>query len=177
MLLYCIVLQSNIYKAPLVGWTVQRRSQCARPRAIRQVLREAKVEERLPDRTVERIEGESAFQREGPIEAKDRQWAIAVLVRGTKRSSLLEEWSGRWEEAEWGRSSTSIKYFGARPRWALNIRVRILNCIRARRGSQWSSSNMKVEIREHLERRAAVLRTDWGGERRDLGIPMRREFQ
>jgi len=42
------------------------------PREKRQVLREAKVEERLPDRTVERRKGESAFQREGPIEAKDR---------------------------------------------------------------------------------------------------------
>jgi hypothetical protein len=35
-------------------------------------LRKAKEEERLPDRILERTEGERAFQREGPIEAKER---------------------------------------------------------------------------------------------------------
>jgi hypothetical protein len=35
-------------------------------------LRKAKEEERLPDRIVERTVGERAFQREGPIEAKER---------------------------------------------------------------------------------------------------------
>jgi len=34
-------------------------------------LREANEDERLTERKVERTEGESAFQREGPIEAKD----------------------------------------------------------------------------------------------------------
>ena len=29
-------------------------------------------DERLPERKVERTEGESAFKREGPIEAKDQ---------------------------------------------------------------------------------------------------------
>jgi len=35
-------------------------------------LRKAKEDERLRERKVERTEGESAFQRVGPIEAKDR---------------------------------------------------------------------------------------------------------
>jgi len=35
-------------------------------------LRKAKEDERLPERKVECKEGESAFQKEGPIEAKDR---------------------------------------------------------------------------------------------------------
>jgi len=35
-------------------------------------LRKAKEDERLPERKVERKEGESAFQRLGPIEAKDQ---------------------------------------------------------------------------------------------------------
>ena len=36
------------------------------------VLRKAKVEERLLARIRERVDGDSAFQREGPIEVKDR---------------------------------------------------------------------------------------------------------
>jgi len=35
-------------------------------------LRKAKEDERLPERKVEHTEEESAFQRVGPIEAKDR---------------------------------------------------------------------------------------------------------
>jgi hypothetical protein len=35
-------------------------------------LRKAKEEERLLERILERVEGDSIFQREGPIEAKDR---------------------------------------------------------------------------------------------------------
>ena len=37
------------------------------------------------------------FQRVGPIEAKDWDLAKAVLLCGTKRSSLFKEWSGRLE--------------------------------------------------------------------------------
>jgi len=36
------------------------------------VLREAKEDERLPERKVVRTEGNSSFQREETIEAKDR---------------------------------------------------------------------------------------------------------
>jgi len=36
------------------------------------VLRKAKVEERLLARIRERVDGDSTFQREGPIEVKDR---------------------------------------------------------------------------------------------------------
>jgi len=52
-------------------------------------LRQAKEDERLPERKVERTERESAFQRVGSIEAKNRDRAKAVLLRGTKRSSLF----------------------------------------------------------------------------------------
>jgi len=50
------------------------------------------------ERFIERTEGESVFQREGPIEAKDQDRAIEVLLCRTKRSSLLEERSEWWEE-------------------------------------------------------------------------------
>ena len=38
----------------------------------KKVLRKEKVEERLLARIRERVDGDSAFQREGPIEVKDR---------------------------------------------------------------------------------------------------------
>ena len=71
-------------------------------------VRDANEEERLPERKVERTEGEITFQT---VEAKDRDWAIAVLLHGTKKSSLFEERSGCLGEAEWGRSTTSTRYF------------------------------------------------------------------
>ena len=37
------------------------------------------------------IEEGRAFQREGPMVAKDLVWAIAVLTRGTKRTCQYEE--------------------------------------------------------------------------------------
>ena len=67
-----IVSYLSICKAPLIGRTVQKRSQCAKPSENKQVLRKAKEEERLSDRILERTEGERAFQRKGPIEAKER---------------------------------------------------------------------------------------------------------
>jgi len=63
----------------------------------------------------ELVDGDGAFQREGPIEVKDRDWAITVLGWGTRGSSLFEERSGWCEEAERGWSNTSARYFGARP--------------------------------------------------------------
>jgi len=147
----------------------------------KKVFRKAKEDERLPERKVESTEGESAFQGVGPIEAKDGDWAKAVLLRGTKRSSLFKERSGRLEETELRWSITSTRYFGARPRWALKIRVRILNCIRARRGSQCSSSNVYVEMWEYRGKwaisPAAVLRNNRVGERRTLGKATRMELQ
>ena len=93
IVLYCI---QTFIKRLSVGWTIQRRSQCARPQEKKKVLRKAKVEERLLARIRERVDGDSAFQREGPIEVKDRDWAIAVLVWGTRSSSLFDERSGRY---------------------------------------------------------------------------------
>lgn len=51
---------------------------------------------------VAQTEGESTFKRPAPIEANDREYAVAVLVWETKRSSLLEERNGWWEEVECG---------------------------------------------------------------------------
>jgi len=48
-------------------------------------------EERLPDRSLKRTEGKSAFQRDGPIEANGRFWAVSVMVERTKSSGLLAE--------------------------------------------------------------------------------------
>ena len=79
---------------------------------VRKATREEKGFEkskggRLLAKIWERVDGDSAFQSKGPIELNERDWAIAVLVWGTKRSSLFDERSGRWEEAERGRSNTS----------------------------------------------------------------------
>ena len=38
-----------------------------------------------PERIVRRREAGRAFHREGPMEAKDLVWAIAVLTRRTRR--------------------------------------------------------------------------------------------
>jgi hypothetical protein len=51
-----IVLYQSICKAPLVGRTVQKCSQCARPQEKKVVLRKKKEEERLPARILEQVE-------------------------------------------------------------------------------------------------------------------------
>ena len=51
-------------------------------------MRKAEEDERLPERKAERTEGESAYQRVGPIEAKNRDGAKAVLLRGTVRGQV-----------------------------------------------------------------------------------------
>ena len=57
-----------------------------RPRENNQVSRTVKNEERLSDRIEERTEGESAFQREGAIEAREPVGAISALVPSTNGS-------------------------------------------------------------------------------------------
>ena len=47
------------------------------------------IHEILSKGKVERMEGESAFHREGPIEAKNRDWAKAVLLCWTKRGQVI----------------------------------------------------------------------------------------
>jgi len=86
---YYIVFK-HLYSASS-GVNVQKRCQCARPYEKNSVSRDANEDERLPERKVECTEGESVFQREGPIEAKDRDRAKAVLLLRTKRSSLFKE--------------------------------------------------------------------------------------
>jgi len=60
-------------------------------------LRKDRDAERDPDSKVKRREEGRAFQREGPMVAKDLVLVIAVLTRGTKRACQSEEQSGRRE--------------------------------------------------------------------------------
>src|SRR6218665_2382719 len=76
-LLYCMVLYLYIYIALLEVHTNQKRFQCERPREKRAVLRERKEGLGSPVNKVDRVEGRSWFQSEGPMIAK---------TRGTERS-------------------------------------------------------------------------------------------
>ena len=67
--------------------------------------------ETFPVRIDERVFGNKEFQREGPAEAKDRDWAKAVLERGTRRSSRYEECSVWWYMKEFGQHITSVHSF------------------------------------------------------------------
>jgi len=43
---------------------------------------------------------EKLFHKEGPMDAKDLDWAIEVLTQGTERSSRsIEEDGGKWQKA------------------------------------------------------------------------------
>jgi len=66
------------------------------------VLRRDRDAEQDPDSKVKQREEGRAFQREGPMVAKDLVWAIAVLTRRTKRTCQSEERRGQ-------------RYFGATP--------------------------------------------------------------
>ena len=115
-----------------------------------------------------------AFHKEGPMMAKDRVWAIVVLARGTNKSDRSRDRRGRWEDAERGGRMTSLRYFGASPSLDLRTKARTLNWMRSERGSQCSWLTMKDDIWEYLGRwainRAAALRTDWIGDRRNLTL-------
>src|ERR1043165_9058729 len=96
----CIVLYLSIYIAPLAVHTNQRRSQCERPREKKEVLRQRKEALGPPVNKQERVKEGSWFHSAGPMKAKARFLAIAVLARGTKRSCRFNERSGRREVAE-----------------------------------------------------------------------------
>jgi len=122
----------------------------------------------------------------GRVQGKSLQrpiWAIEGLARGTKRSWLSSERSGRREMAEEGKRTRSRKYLGAWPICERCINVRTLSCIRAMNRSQWRWSNMKAELWDVRGSRAiglaAEFRTHWRGERRTFGFgrPTRRELQ
>src|SRR6218665_2269987 len=68
----CIVLYLYIYVALLAVHTNQKRFQCERPREKRAVLREQKEALGLPVNKVDRVEGMSWFQSEGPMIANAR---------------------------------------------------------------------------------------------------------
>src|SRR6218665_2487468 len=70
--LYCIVLYLKIYIALLAVHTNQKRFQCERPREKKAVLRERKDALGTPVNKVDRVEGMSWFQSEGPMIAKAR---------------------------------------------------------------------------------------------------------
>ncbi|PGH37896.1 MAG: hypothetical protein CRN43_18455, partial [Candidatus Nephrothrix sp. EaCA] len=66
------VLTSLIYIALLAVHTNQKRFQCERPREKKAVLRERKDALGTPVNKVDRVEGRSWFQSEGPMIAKAR---------------------------------------------------------------------------------------------------------
>src|SRR6218665_1989675 len=72
IVLYCIVLHLYIYIALLAVHTNQKLFQCERPREKRAVLRERKEALGSPVNKVDRVEGRSWFQSEGPMIAKAR---------------------------------------------------------------------------------------------------------
>jgi len=117
--LYCIVLYLSIYIAPLAVHTNQRRSQCERPTEKIEVLRQRKEALGAPVNKQERVKEGSWFHSSGPMKAKVRILAIAVLARGTKRSCRFNERSGRREVADAGSRIRSHRYLGA---WPVNDR-------------------------------------------------------
>src|SRR6218665_194682 len=67
IVLYCIVLYLYIYIALLAVHINQKRFQCESPREKRAVLREQKEALGSPVNKVDRAEGRSWFQSEGPM--------------------------------------------------------------------------------------------------------------
>ena len=83
------VVYLNIYKVHFVRWAVQRCFQSARHKKWSSLgLRKAKVACHLEFERGWQVFGDSQ-PREGPI-GQCTNWAIAVLVWGTRRSSLCE---------------------------------------------------------------------------------------
>ena len=80
----------------------QRRSRCERPKEKKAILRQRKEVLGPPVSRTERVDGESWFHSAGPIKAKARVLAMAVLARGNRRSWRSSERSGRREVAEIG---------------------------------------------------------------------------
>src|SRR6218665_875964 len=72
IVLYCIVLYLYMYIARLAVHTNQKRFQCERPREKRAVLRERKEALGSLINKVDRVEGRSWFQSDGPMIAKAR---------------------------------------------------------------------------------------------------------
>ena len=72
VILSCIVLYLYIYIALLAVHPNQKRFQCERHLEKRAVLRERKVSLGSPVNKVDRVEGRSWFQSEGPMIAKAR---------------------------------------------------------------------------------------------------------
>ena len=70
--LYCIALYLYIFIALLAVHAYQKRFQCQRPREKRAVSRERKEALGSPVNKVDRVEGRSWFQSEGPMIAKAR---------------------------------------------------------------------------------------------------------
>src|SRR6218665_1899592 len=82
--LYCNVLYLYIYIALLAVHTNQKRFQCERPREKRAVLRERKEALGSPVNKVDRVEGRSWFQSEGPMIAK-----VCIKLLHIKRCFVL----------------------------------------------------------------------------------------
>src|SRR5678815_4911692 len=109
---YCIV-SINLYSASRSPH--QSEALPVRKTQRKEVFRQRKEALGPPVNKQERVKGGSWFHNAGPMKAKARVLAIAVLARGTKRSCRFDERSGRREVAEAGSRIRSHKYLGARP--------------------------------------------------------------
>ena len=157
LVLYCIVLYCivylDIYIAPLTAKAKHRCSlvNFSSRKKVRLKTRERRRKRKWKNTGAKR--GGSQLQREGPIDAKDRVWAIVVRERGRERSWWLEERRGRREEAERGGMMWSWRHLRAEPSRDLRTRKRTLNSMQAVRGSQWSWSIIKEKMCEKQGRR------------------------
>lgn len=90
-------------------------------------------------------------KREGPMDAKDLDWAREVLMR--KRTGPADQRIEDGSDRE-ARIMRLQRYFGPRPSWALRTKIRTLNCMRPERGSQCSCSATNIEMWENRGSRA-----------------------
>ena len=100
---FSIVLYLRISKAPPTVRPNQRRSHAVRkaPREKRS-LKSAGRDKSTPVKIIERLVEERSLQSKGPTDAQARYWAVAVRVRGTKRSCRSKYRRGRPWVAEKG---------------------------------------------------------------------------
>src|SRR6218665_2848320 len=104
----------RICKAPLIELAIQRSCQRGNPKDLRMSsANKRKKEGGSPVTILLQIAGGRPFHIEGPIRAKARCWASAVLVQGTSRSRRSADRRGREEreEIQIGFCTRSQRYF------------------------------------------------------------------
>jgi len=108
-----LVWYSSIFIAPLNSrWPTQALAFGLISSKKRQVLRSDKEVEGFCDKKEAQADGGRRFHREGTATEKDLDFAIVVLVWGTKSSWLPKEHRGRKDEAEVGSLMASRRYLG-----------------------------------------------------------------